>query len=102
MLAVMITHVVVFWLDKPYGENREQLLAAAKELAKIPGAANFRAGTAVSSARGAVDDSFAVAISMDFENQAAADAYQTHPDHVKFVQESVKPFVRRFVVYDYA
>lgn len=97
----MITHVVIFWLDKPYGENREQLLAAARELGNIPGCENFRAGQAVPSARGVVDDSFAVAISMDFADQAAADAYQAHPDHVKFVTESVKPLVKRFVVYDY-
>ncbi|MGE9297215.1 MAG: Dabb family protein [Puniceicoccales bacterium] len=98
----MITHVVVFWLDKPYGENREQLLKAAKEmLGGIPGCENFRAGVAVPSARGVVDDSFAVAISMDFADQAAADTYQSHPDHVRFVTEAVKPLVKRFVVYDF-
>ncbi|WP_309398075.1 Dabb family protein [Cerasicoccus maritimus] len=97
----MITHVVVFWLDKPYGENRDQLLAAAKELGDIPGCENFRTGAPVPSTRGVVDDSFAVAISMDFADQATADAYQSHPDHLKFVNESVKPFVKRFVVYDF-
>lgn len=97
----MITHVVVFWLDKPYGENRAKLLEAAQELGNIPGCGNFRAGVAVPSPRGVVDDSFAVAISMDFTDQAAADAYQSHPDHVKFVQEAVKPMVKRFVVYDF-
>ncbi|WP_309386214.1 Dabb family protein [Cerasicoccus frondis] len=97
----MITHVVVFWLDKPYGENREQLLVAARKLGEIPGCGNFRAGTAVPSPRGVVDDSFAVAISMDFVDQAAADAYQAHPDHLKFINEGVKPFVKRFVVYDF-
>jgi len=97
----MITHVVVFWLDKPFGENREKLLAAARELGEIPGCENFRTGVAVPSARGVVDDSFAVAISMDFADQAAADAYQGHPDHLRFVQEAVKPMVKRFVVYDF-
>lgn len=97
----MITHVVVFWLDKPYGENREKLLIAARELGNIPGCDNFRAGVSIPSTRGVVDDSFAVAISMDFIDQTVADAYQSHPDHVKFVQEAVKPFVKRFVVYDF-
>jgi len=98
----MITHVVVFWVDKPYGENREQLLAAAREcLADLPGCQNFRAGAAIPSNRGVVDDSFAVAISMDFDDQETADAYQAHPEHVRFVNEAVKPLVKRFVVYDF-
>lgn len=97
----MITHVVVFWLDKPVGDNRAKLLEAAKALGDIPGCGNFRAGVAVLSPRGVVDDSFAVAISMDFADQAAADAYQSHPDHLKFVTEAVKPAVKRFVVYDF-
>ncbi|GHB99607.1 Dabb family protein [Cerasicoccus arenae] len=101
ILGQMITHVVVFWLDKPYGENRERLLAATKLLGKIAGADNFRAGVTVPSSRGVVDDSFAVAISMDFADQEAADSYQAHPEHQKFIQEAVKPLVKRFVVYDF-
>lgn len=99
----MITHVVVFWTDKPHGDNRERLLAGARELlAPIPGMLEFRCGTPVPSPRGVVDDSFAVAISMTFADQAAADAYQRHPLHVQFVEQCVKPHVKRFVVYDWA
>lgn len=102
-LRGVITHVVIFWTDKPHGENCDRLLAGARELlAPIPGMLEFRCGTPVSSTRGVVDDSFSVAISMTFADQAAADAYQKHPLHVKFVEQYVKVLVRRFVVYDWS
>ncbi|BET65722.1 hypothetical protein ASA1KI_06400 [Opitutales bacterium ASA1] len=98
----MITHVVVFWTDKPHGENRERLLAGAREfLGPIPGVLEFRCGVPVPSPRGVVDDGFAVAISMTFVDQAAADVYQAHPLHVEFIEKCVKPYVRRLVVYDF-
>ena len=79
--AVMITHVVVFWTDKPPGEAQEKIAAGARELlAEIPGALEFRSGIPVPSTRGVVDDSFAAAISMTFEDQSAADTYLAQPD----------------------
>jgi hypothetical protein len=98
----MITHVVVFWTDKPPGEAQEKIVAGARELlAEIPGAMEFRSGIPVSSSRGLVDDSFSAAISMTFEDQAAADAYLAHPLHLQFVEECLKPWARRVVVYDF-
>lgn len=97
----MITHVVLFWTEKPHGETRDRLLEAARSLATIPGVQNFRCGTPVSSPRAAVDESFAVAISMDFETAEALDIYQKHPIHQTFVQDFVKPLAGRFIVYDF-
>lgn len=70
-------------------------------LAEIPGVMEFREGPPVPSPRGVVDDSFTAAISMTFASQADADAYQTHPLHQKFVQEVVKPHVKRLLVFDF-
>jgi hypothetical protein len=98
----MITHVVVFWTDKPHGENRDRLLAGTRELlAPIPGVLEFRTGVPVPSPRGVVDDSFSVAISMTFADQVATDVYQTHPLHLQFIEQCVKPCVKRLVVYDF-
>lgn len=98
----MITHVVIFWANAPIAENREKLLEGChKLLADIPGVHNFRVGPAVRSPRAIVDDSFAVAISMDFEDQAAADAYQSHPQHVDFVENYFEAYVGRGLVYDF-
>jgi hypothetical protein len=98
----MITHVVVFWTDKPHGSNRDTLLLGSKKLAEIPGVLNFRTGVPVPSPRAVVDDGFAVAISMDFETQAHADIYQDHPLHHAFIETCVKPYAKRLVVYDFA
>lgn len=97
----MITHIVIFWLDKPYADHRTQFLKEAQKLKDIPGMLEFRCGIPVPSSRGAVDDSFAVGISMTFPSQKEADAYQVHPLHQHFVENSVKPSVKRFVVYDW-
>ncbi len=99
----MITHVVVFWLDKQDVSGLDVLKKGCQDyLAKIPEAMEFRFGMPVPSSRGVVDDSFAVGISMTFKDQADADAYQKHELHTKFVAECVKPYVKRFVVYDWA
>ncbi|MGF1450056.1 MAG: Dabb family protein [Opitutales bacterium] len=98
----MITHVVVFWVNAPVAENAEKLLDGCRKLlTDIPGVQNFRVGAPVPSSRGIVDGSYAVAISMDFTDQAAADAYQAHPQHVGFVNDYFKPLVGRAVVYDF-
>ena len=98
----MITHVVIFWVDAPLEENRAKLLAEAKKLGDIPGVLHFHAGSALPSPRAAVDDSFAVAISMDFASQADADAYQDHTLHHDFIRACIGSIAKRFVVYDFA
>lgn len=98
----MITHIVIFWIDKPYLENREKFLAEAKKLSQIPDVLEYRCGIPLPSTRGAVDDSFAVGISMTFPSQEAADLYQKDPIHLEFLEKGFKPYVKRFVVYDWS
>ena len=97
----MITHVVIFWMDKPAKKHAGDLLATAKTLAEIPGVKHFRFGPPVESDRGVVDDSFAMGMSMDFKSAKALKKYIKHPLHVKFVQGAVKASARRMVVYDF-
>jgi len=97
----MITHVVLFWLDKDEKTSREELLREASKLKAIPGVENFRFGAPVPSDRSVVDASFDVAISMDFADAAVAEQYQSHPDHQAFVRDWVKDKVVKVVVYDF-
>ncbi len=97
----MITHLGFFWTDKQDDEATQRVLAAARELlTSIPDMENFHAGTAMSSPRGSVDDSFSVAISMQFATEEALQAYLQHPRHVQFVNDYVKKDVRRLLIYD--
>lgn len=98
----MITHIVIFWTDKSDEAAREKIRAGAETLTGIPGVLNYRFGPPLASDRGAVDDTFALALAMDFPDEETAATYQSHPLHVQFVNECVKPNVRRFVVYDFA
>jgi hypothetical protein len=97
----MITHVVIFWTEQANRESAVALYEGARKLDQIPGVKNFRCGCPVPSPRDVVDDSFQVAISMDFDDQEAADTYQNHPDHVAFVEEVFKKHAARCVVYDF-
>lgn len=97
----MITHVVILWVPEGDEEKRSRLLEGAAKLAEIPGVLEYRYGRAIPSPRPVVDSSFAAALSMTFEDQAAADAYQAHPIHQQFVADYVNPLSSKLVVYDF-
>jgi hypothetical protein len=48
-----------------------------------------------------VDQSYQVALNIVFEDKATQDAYQVHPEHVKFVEEVFKRVCKRVVIYDF-
>ncbi|QBG49292.1 Dabb family protein [Verrucomicrobia bacterium S94] len=79
----MITHSVFFKLKHPAGSAEEAaFLTEAQKLAVIPGVGNFQVLKETSP-----KNDFAYGLTMTFENQAAYDAYNNHPDHVAFVQQ---------------
>jgi len=55
----------------------------------------FPAGTE----RGVVDNSYGVALLVEFADAAAHDVYQEHPDHLRFIEECSQ-FWSRVQVYD--
>lgn len=97
----MITHVVILWVAEGDEGKRDRLLAGAATLAEIPNVLEFRSGKAIPSSRPVVDSSYAVALSMSFADQAAAEAYQSHPIHREFVEQCVKPLTSKVLVYDF-
>lgn len=88
-------------MDEEKKEQRVKLMEGAASLATIPGVIGYRFGVPIPSERPVVDSTFAVGLSMSFQDQAAAAAYQDHPVHQKFVEQYVKPLVSRVVVYDF-
>jgi hypothetical protein len=89
-----IRHTVAFSLRDP--EQARDFLAAAQQLAAIPGVEAFELLDEVSPKNG-----YRYGISMEFAGQDAYDAYNDHPDHVRFVLERWIPEVEDFLELDY-
>ena len=93
-----IRHTVSFTLAHPPGSDEERdFLDAARRLGAIPGVEAFDVLSEVSP-----KNDFRYGISMEFANQAAYDGYNTHPDHVRFVEERWLKEVADFLEIDYA
>jgi hypothetical protein len=98
MIAGRIRHTVAFTLAHPEGSAEERdFLEAAERLAAIPGVDAFDVLAEVSPKNG-----FRFGISMEFADRAAYDAYNEHPEHVRFVQERWLAEVSDFLELDYA
>ena len=96
-----IEHIVIIWLKQPgLTDAQDTIIKASQALKTIPGVIALKTGKAVPSQREVVDSSFDVALVISFIDQAALDAYLTHPVHLKLLEETMKPLVDRFRVYD--
>ena len=96
-----LLHVVYFYPTENGGaEEAERLIAGIRRnLPKIPGVLRLEVGTPAGTAREVVDNSYAVALLIEFPDAAAQEAYQDHPDHHRFVEEC-HTFWSRVVVFD--
>jgi len=93
-----IRHTVSFTLRHPAGSDAERaFLAAAAELGEIPGVEAFDILAEVSP-----KNAFRFGISMEFADAAAYEAYNGHPEHVRFVEERWLVEVEDFLEIDYA
>ena len=98
----MFSHVVIFWTHPDKPNAADELIAGADQfLRPIPGALNFHIGKMVSSHRPVVDQSYQVALNIQFANKQEQDDYQVHPLHIEFVEKVFKPNCARVVVYDF-
>jgi len=85
----MLSHDVFFTLKDSSAEAKQRLVAGCKKyLAQHSGTVWFAAGVRVEELDRPVNDlGFDVALYVVFANKAAHDAYQTAPDHLKFIEE---------------
>lgn len=99
--AGTVDHLVLVWLKRPGNEqDRNALREAGDRLRSIPGIVFLDHGTPLASGRPVVDDSFDVGFVMRFKSQEALATYEPHPDHMKEVENVIKPLSRKVVVYD--
>ncbi len=93
----MIRHTVAFRLKHPRGSAAERaFLDAGRELAAIPGVRRFESLRQTSP-----KNDYHFGFSMEFADQDAYEAYNRHPDHVRFVQERWLREVEDFLEIDY-
>ena len=98
----MFSHVVIFWTKPELPGAADALLAGAnKFLKRIPGVVHFHLGKMSPSPRAVVDQSYQVALNLIFTSKAAEQAYQTHPQHIEFVEKVFKPNCAKAVIYDF-
>lgn len=98
----MFSHVVIFWTKPEIPNAADALIAGAEQyLRPIPGVLSFHVGKMVKSHRDVVDQSYQVALNLQFENKQQEDAYQLHPLHLEFVEKAFKPNCTRVVIYDF-
>lgn len=92
-----IRHTVVFRLKHVKGSAEEKsFLNAAMKLASIPGVEKLECLKQVSP-----KNNFDFGLSMEFADQQAYDNYNTHSDHIAFVQNRWIKEVADFMEIDY-
>ena len=97
----MFFHAVYFYPTEDGTPADAKTLAAGcrKWLASIPGVAFFDVGLPAMTPRDMVDNAYAVALLVGYENVEAHDIYQDHPDHLSFIAEN-KHLWSKVVVFD--
>jgi hypothetical protein len=99
--AAGVEHIVIVWLNESGNtDHRQRLLDASQVLTGIPGVTGLRSGRMIPGERAIVDSSFDVALIVSLADRAALQAYLTHPLHVRLVEVTLKPLVKRIRVYD--
>ncbi len=96
-----LAHHVFFWLKNPDSkEDLNKLVAGLKTLKKIETVRSLRIGVPASTEkRDVVDNSFSVSELIFFDDVEGQNVYQTHPVHVKFV-EDCSHLWEKVIVYD--
>jgi hypothetical protein len=98
----MFSHIVIFWTKPDQPQAAEALIAGARRyLAQAPGIVHFHVGAMARSQRPVVDQSYQVGLNIVFQDKAAQDAYQDHPQHHEFVERIFKSNCKKVVVYDF-
>ena len=99
----MFVHTVYFWAKAGTSAAAVEALVGDCRaiLKKIPTVRQLSAGRPVGKTRDVVDSSFAVGLTVVFDDQAGHDVYQDHALHLEFIARN-KAHWERVVVYDFA
>lgn len=96
----IFVHHVFFWLKEPKNAEARKLFENGLQgLIKVPQIQSSHIGTPVESPREVVDDSFTYSYMAFFKSKEDQTIYQTHPIHLKFI-EDCQHLWEKVVVYD--
>lgn len=96
----VFVHHVFFWLKEPANQNAcKEFEKGLSDLVKVPQITWSHVGKPVESTREVVDDSFTYSYMAFFKNKEDQDVYQTHPIHLKFIDDC-NHLWEKVIVYD--
>jgi hypothetical protein len=93
-------HHVYFWFKKSVSnKDKTRFEEALKKLVTIETIVEMHLGAPASTRREVVDRSYTYSLLTTFKNKDDHDIYQTHPIHLKFIEE-FSDLWEKVVVYD--
>jgi hypothetical protein len=96
----LFVHQVYFWLANPESvEDRAKLIDGLQKLSKVEGIRMSHIGQPAETDRAVIDRSYSISWLTLFDTQAAQDAYQEDPIHLRFVEECASLW-SKVIVYD--
>ncbi len=99
-LEGLFIHHVFFWLKPPVTpEVRTKFEKALKALLKVETIVDSHLGIPAGTSRDVIEASYTYSLLTLFKNKADQDIYQTHPIHLKFIEENSMLW-EKVVVYD--
>ncbi len=99
-LKQMFIHHVFFWLKDPSNpEERERFEKSAKELVTVETIIDYHIGVPAATSRDVIDTTYTYSILTTYKSKEDQDIYQTHPKHLKFIDDCQDLWVK-VVVYD--
>lgn len=99
-IGKMFIHHVFFWLKEPVtDEAQKKFEEGLKALVKVETIVDYHLGIPAGTSRDVIDASYSYSLLVTFRNREDQDIYQTHPIHLRFI-EDCNALWERVVVYD--
>ena len=96
----LFIHHVFFWLRQPVTEDiRQKFEKALKKLVTVETIVSYHLGVPAATNREVIDSSYTYSLLTTFKNKEDQDIYQSHPTHLKFI-EDCSDLWEKVVVYD--
>jgi hypothetical protein len=99
-LGKNFVHHVFFWFKQPVtDEMKSRFEKALRELVTIETITDFHLGIPAETSRDVIDSSYAYSLLTVFKNKEGQDIYQSHPKHLKFIDDC-QDLWEKVLVYD--